>query len=69
MDDQTRIFCFKINILVGTSMYAHDCTWACIGRTPLSLTLILGVNTLYCKPKILKMWGWMGGNPNLVRIR
>ena len=38
---------FKINILVRTTMYTHDCACASTGRTPLSLTLSLGVNVMY----------------------
>ena len=52
---------FKINILVGTSMYTHDRACACTGRNPLSLTLILGANIIYCKPKNLEnvaLDGW-----------
>ena len=59
MYDQTRIF-FKINILVGTSMYTHDRACACTERTPLSLTLILGANIIYCKPKNLENVGLAG---------
>ena len=32
-------------------MYTHDRACACTGRTLLSLTLILGANVIYCKPK------------------
>ena len=34
---------FKINILVRTTMYTHDCAWTSTGRTLLSLTSILVV--------------------------
>ena len=50
----------KINILIGTSMYTHDRACACTGRTPLSLTLILGANIIYCKPKNLENVGLAG---------
>ena len=43
MDDQTRILFLKTNILVGTSMYAHDCACAYTGITPISLTFNLVV--------------------------
>ena len=48
------------NILVCTSIYTHDGACACTGRTPLSLTLILGANIIYCKPKNLENVG-LGG--------
>ena len=41
-------------------MYTHDCACVCTGRTPLSLTLILGANIIYCKPKNLENVG-LGG--------
>ena len=49
-----------INILVGSSMYTHDRACVCTGRTPFSLTFILGVNIIYCKPKNLKNVGLAG---------
>ena len=53
---------FKINILVGTTMYTHDCTCTSTGRTPLSLTSILVVREqtwftlLYLFGKIERRW-------------
>ena len=41
-------------------MYSHDRACACTGRTSLSLTLILGANTIYCKPKNLENVGLAG---------
>ena len=51
---------FKINILVGTSMYTHDRACACTRRTPLSVTSILGANIISCKPQNLENVGLAG---------
>ena len=69
MDDQTTIFFLKIYILVGTSMYTHDRACACTRRTPLSLTLILGANIIYCKPQNRENVGLEERDLNLVRIK
>ena len=41
-------------------MYTHDRACACTRRTPLSLTLILGANIIYCKPQNLENVGLAG---------